>query len=269
MLTGSIKMIEEFSLNKKLSMFCAAFAAGACLLPAAGSAANAQSQRVAIPSYFYPGPTWKQAIDSGKDIGFTIINPASGPGTHIDPLYVSTVKEAQARHVKVLGYVDTAYSKRKPEDVLADVKLFRDWYHVDGIFLDQTSNTLPEVPYYKNLYTQIKAGSPKDIVVLNPGCPTIEEYLGAGDIICTFEQDGATYRDHFVGSAWTAKYPASRFWHIIYKIDNEADMVKVVKLAKQRNAGWVYVTPDTLPNPYDTLPAEGYWRAEIAAAEHK
>jgi hypothetical protein len=26
----------------------------------------------------------------------------------------------------------------------------------------------------------------------------------------------------------------------------------------------VYVTPDTLPNPYDTLPTAGYWSSELA-----
>jgi len=253
--------------NLHLSNFSSVIAA--CLIVAAGAGANAQSQKIAIPSYFYPGPTWKQADDSGATVALTIINPASGPGTKVDPLYAAQVKETKAHHKLVLGYVDTAYSKRNPVDILADVKKFADWYHVDGIFLDQVSNTLPEVPYYKDLYKKLKAEAPKGVIVLNPGCPTIEPYIGAGDIICTFEQDGATYRDHFVGAAWTAKYPAKHFWHIIYKIDSEADMIETVKLSKQRNAGWVYVTPDTLPNPYDTLPGADYWNAQIAAAAHK
>jgi hypothetical protein len=27
----------------------------------------------------------------------------------------------------------------------------------------------------------------------------------------------------------------------------------------------VYVTPDTLPNPYDTLPTGSYWSGELSA----
>lgn len=261
--------MRETDVRKKLYAHCIAPIFAATLFGAGSAPANAQSQRIAIPSYFYPGPVWKQAVASGPVVALTIINPGSGPGTHQDPLYASTVKEAQARHITVLGYVDTAYSKRKPADVLADVKLFRDWYHVDGIFLDEASNTLPGVPYYKALYKTIKAGAPKGLIVLNPGCPTIEEYLGAGDVLCTFEQDGATYRDHFVGAAWTAKHPASRFWHIVYNVGNTADMLRTVTLTKQRNAGWVYITPDTLPNPYDTLPDADYWHAEIEAAARK
>ncbi len=34
---------------------------------------------------------------------------------------------------------------------------------------------------------------------------------------------------------------------------------------KARGVGWVYVTPDVQPNPYDTLPADPYWSAELAA----
>ena len=34
-----------------------------------------------------------------------------------------------------------------------------------------------------------------------------------------------------------------------------------LNLAVARNIGYVYLTDDTLPNPYDQLP--GFWRAEI------
>ena len=35
-------------------------------------------------------------------------------------------------------------------------------------------------------------------------------------------------------------------------------------LAAKRNTGWIYVTNDTLPNPYGTLPT--YWSQLVAAA---
>jgi hypothetical protein len=43
-------------------------------------------------------------------------------------------------------------------------------------------------------------------------------------------------------------------------------MQTAVSLSKQRSAGWIYVTPDDLPNPWDTLPLDPYWSAELAAA---
>jgi len=43
-------------------------------------------------------------------------------------------------------------------------------------------------------------------------------------------------------------------------------MRTIVQLSKERRAGWVYVTPDNLPNPWDTLPTGSYWSGELAAA---
>jgi hypothetical protein len=38
-------------------------------------------------------------------------------------------------------------------------------------------------------------------------------------------------------------------------------MTNYINLAASRNAGWIYVTDDTLPNPWDTLPA--FWTNEV------
>jgi hypothetical protein len=46
---------------------------------------------------------------------------------------------------------------------------------------------------------------------------------------------------------------------------SEADMLQAVAWSKQRNAGWVYVTNDDLPNPWDTLPSDPYWSNELNA----
>jgi hypothetical protein len=41
-------------------------------------------------------------------------------------------------------------------------------------------------------------------------------------------------------------------------------MAHAVQLSNQRGAGYVYVTPDTLPNPCDMLPTGAYWSSELA-----
>ena len=41
-------------------------------------------------------------------------------------------------------------------------------------------------------------------------------------------------------------------------------MATAVKLSKARNAGYVYVTSASLPNPYDVLPSALYWSNELA-----
>jgi len=42
-------------------------------------------------------------------------------------------------------------------------------------------------------------------------------------------------------------------------------MTQAIAWSKQRHAGWVYVTNDNLPNPWDTLPSDPYWSNELNA----
>jgi hypothetical protein len=58
------------------------------------------------------------------------------------------------------------------------------------------------------------------------------------------------------------KYDASKFAHIVYGVGG-AEWQQTMQLSRSRRAGWLFLTNDTLPNPYDTLP--GYWPAEAAA----
>jgi hypothetical protein len=51
---------------------------------------------------------------------------------------------------------------------------------------------------------------------------------------------------------------------VIYATSTTSAMSTAVRLSRARNAGYVYVTPDTLPNPYDTLPTGSYWSSELA-----
>ena len=59
--------------------------------------------------------------------------------------------------------------------------------------------------------------------------------------------------------------PPDRFWHIVYGMG--ADQLQTaLALAKQRNAGWVYLTQEE-GNPYARPPQ--YWKAEAAAVEQQ
>lgn len=73
----------------------------------------------------------------------------------------------------------------------------------------------------------------------------------------TFEQGYDTYMNDYVPNPdWTPKDPR-KLWHIIYGVP-ASDAGKVAELALKRGAGLVHITPDVLPNPYDTLPDENY-----------
>jgi len=54
---------------------------------------------------------------------------------------------------------------------------------------------------------------------------------------------------------------ARQFSHLPYNVPSAAAMTNYINLAASRNAGWIYVTDDALPNPWDTLPA--FWTNEV------
>ena len=225
----------------------------------------AQSQRMAIPSYFGPGPLWTQLEAAAPRVGLAVVNPNSGPGDAPWADVAAQVRAAQARGVVVLGYVHTSYGRRPFSEVQSEIGRYRRWYGVDGIFLDEASDDDAGLPYYLRCHAAVRAVIPQAIVVINPGTPVTVGYLAAADIVLTFEGDYSAYLKRPADPAWVAHYPALRFLHLIYAAPDSAAMRHAIRLSKQRNAGWVYVTPDTMPNPWDTLPEGAYWTDEIAA----
>lgn len=221
-----------------------------------------------IPAYQYPtlGTMWQQlsqAVPTGLVIN-VIFNPASGPGSIVDPVYTQVLADAQAAGCRILVYVDTSYTARPVGDVVNDVLAYRAMYPgFVGVFLDQMSNTQDRLAYYQSVTQMIHQIDPALKVFGNPGTPVPESYLSqnAADVIVTYENDAlspiALYQELSV-PAWVNAYPASRFAHIVYNVQNATDMRRGFALADQRRVGYLYFTDDVLvPSPYDTLPV--YW----------
>ena len=226
-----------------------------------------QSQRMAIPSYFYPGPLWSKLEAAAPTVGLAIINPNSGPGAKRDPAYAAQVRDLKAHDVKVIGYVHTSYTKRRFSEVQEEADRYFHWYAVDGIFYDEVSNTKKEIPYYLRCRAFARSLSPKALVVLNPGTQTDEGYMAACDILVNFESGYADYRNSYHAPDWVNRYPASRFWHIVLKVPTDAEMRTVIRESKARHAGWMFVTLYGDPNPYDKLPEDPYWSDELSALQ--
>lgn len=219
---------------------------------------------LAIPSYFYPGGAtsalWPQATAAAPKVSIMIMNPNSGPGLSADPNYQSAVAAAQAAGIKVLGYVPTTFGARPQGDVETDINNYKSWYAVDGIFLDETSDQLSFVSYYQTLATYIRSTS-GTFVMLNPGVYPVEQYMAVGDLIVVFEGSYTSYASAVVPT-WARGYPATRFSHLIYNTPDVTSFNQAMVLASQRNVGYIYVTDDNLPNPWDTLAS--YFSTEIA-----
>jgi hypothetical protein len=249
-----------------------ALSVGSLLGVVAATGHAAAQQQIAVPTYFFPtfdgagNPTgyWDQFFDAVPTAGLGVINPNSGPGAAPSTSYQNLMNKKPSG-VKVIGYVYSSYGARDVNAVKADIDKYYLWYpNVDGIFVDEANNNscTIEANYYRQLYSHVKAKSASATVVLNPGAVTLECYVNSSDILITFESDFSSYNTTWhSGHAWEVNYPASRFWHLVHNT-SAGNMATALNLSRQRNAGWVYVTDDVMPNPWDTLAS--YWWSEVA-----
>ena len=227
--------------------------------------------QIAVPGYFYPDGDdctnkcyWTQIENAAPVVGIVIANPNSGAGISANPNYTQSIKSLQSKGILVLGYVYTSYGDRDIAQVKTEIDKYYEWYGINGIFLDEVKNTCDALSYYRNIYNYIKSKADSGQVVINPGINTEECFTAVSDIIVTFEDSYDAYVN-WQPSGWEAKYPAKQFWNIIHSTSEE-NLSNAIKLAVERNSGWIYITSDTLgtdDNPYDTLPNDSYWDEEI------
>ncbi len=216
---------------------------------------TASCQKILLPGYFYPGLLWqKAALAKGT---WMIINPDSGSGASISEDYVKNVPTIQAAGLKAIGYVSTRYANRPIDEVRADIERYYAWYHVDGIFLDEVPTDPAHLAYYQDLAATIRlhAGS---LVVLNPGTVPNEQYVAIGDTNVVFEGTYASYKRASF-PVWMSTYPSAKFSHLVYQTPSKY-LGAVMRRSRALNAGFVYITNDAFPNPWDTLPS--YWKTE-------
>jgi hypothetical protein len=243
---------------------------GAPTAAAVGGEYGDAVQRIAVPSYFYAtwynapgGPhAWERMQAAAPYTSLCIVNDGSGPGTAKNADYVTQVARAKAAGLTVLGYVRTDYTATPTSAAKAQIDQHYAWYGVAGIFLDEADNpqggTLAAtLAYYADLSAYIKARG--GTVIINPGQPSIDEGLmQCCDVVLNYENTAANYAAAQF-PAWTVNYPARRFWHVIHTVADVAQRDTLLDQTRANRAGLVYLTTDSLPNPYDTLPADPFW----------
>ena len=257
----------------------------AASLVACGAAAS-HATEILVPAYFYPSsnpaqslwPAMTAALAQGAHVT-AIMNPGNGPGPAANSDYSAAVDAFRAAGGRVLGYVYTCYggtqcaasqpATRTTADVLADVQHYADWYHVDGVFLDEMSNRNADLPFYATISTSLRAAHAGWQIVGNPGTATPAEYLAVADTLVTFEGAG----DSYAASAplpWMGSADPARHAHLFYNASGTASMQSLLAQAVARHAGYGYITDDRYtpnnpaePNPWDQLPT--YFTAEAAA----
>jgi len=235
------------------------------------------NQHQGVPAYFYPhignpSNAWERmcsTMNTQQGPSTAVMNPSSGPGTAKNADYVNAIQSCHSHGQQVIGYVHTSYGQRSLATVEGEVTEYYQWYQVDGIFVDEMSNDSSTVAYYHALYQFIHAqgGSQATLVVGNPGAAASSDWQltqQAADELLIFEGSAKTYIS-WSPPSWVATYAAGTFWNVVYHASTLASLQTICRHAQTVNAGFMYVTYGTLPNPYGFLPKASYWKRELAA----
>jgi Spherulation-specific family 4 len=260
----------------------------AFLVGASPPARSAGVQQIGIPAYISPDlasgrASWLRLAQSVPGVGITIANVNSNPGGAFDPDWAGAIQRLHQAGARVIGYVDTGYygttgsvSRSGSGTVEAwTAQIHQDvdtWYQfygtygLDGIFFDQAPSRCGTGGAWVGLYVGIKnyvtQSHPGALVVANPGMATDPCYAQAADIIVMFEGDYSSYLS-WQPPEWEWKVDSSRIWHLVYNAAAVTHMEKAIALSRQRNAGYVYVTSTTMPNPWGSLAPDSYWNDEL------
>ncbi len=218
---------------------------------------------VAVPAYYWPGVQWDALLNAGSEVKYTVLNPNSGPDTQVHAGFVDVVARARAKGFTVVGYVDTAYGTRAASLVEADIASYRLFYGINQFFFDQTPSACSSLPYYTALETFVQQ-SANGFIIHNPGTNPGECYLDVADIVVNFEGTETSYAT-WDPAPYVASYAANRFWNIVYDV-TATNGSSLMNLASQRNIGFVYITDDGLPNPFDRIPVASLWQAQVPSA---
>lgn len=232
------------------------------------TAAAVSKQSLAVPMYQYPtiGTYWNDIIGSaGPHLPFVIVDDANGTFSSADPIYTAHIASNASAGVRSIGYVHSDYQARSFQAVYNDIN---NWYSIypgiSGIFIDLVQNGSAADRCYISLLTaHVKATHPNDLVILNFGANVSPDYEPYGDIFVNAENDYAT-----LNGSWTVGFPGfednpaneNRFWQIAHTTSS-GNYSAALAMLRARNAGWIYITDDTMPNPYDTTPS--YWSTEV------
>lgn len=262
------------------------------------SLATPIAQQLAVPSYIHPNASpadWgRLATSTPGAVGIAVANVINGPDYTPLPEWASVIHATALNGVKVVGYVDTGYlgttgqRTRLGSSAIIDwiSQIERDvdaWYafygaDLSGIFFDQGQNACGPTAtsqdwalLYGQLDAYVKRAHPGALTVLNPGIAVPQCYEHSADVLVTFEGSYEAYTNDpsssltYTPLSWDPVDP-KKIWHIVYGAATPDQMSTVMALSERRSAGYVYVTDDVLPNPYDRLPPDSYWLTEQTIA---
>jgi len=214
-------------------------------------AASTAASGTIVPLYSDPGDAaWTSIVAAKKAHSsvpvVAIVNPASGPGTRIDASYTSGIDRLLGVGIVPIGYVSTSYGKRGEPAVKADIDQWQTFYpKVRGIFFDEQSNANGDDVFYRDVAKYAKSKG-LTLTVGNPGTSVPAAYFDTVDVMLIYEEAGLPPLQRLAG------YRAQRLHYGIIPYAAALDATFIA--SAKADVGYVYVTSDDLPKPWDTLP---------------
>ena len=213
-----------------------------------------------IPLYSHPS-VWNSYLDRFEIIKknnintYVIINPYNGPNTSVDKSYIEGIKLLKKYNINILGYVHTSYSKRASTLVKKDILAWKTFYQdngVEGIFFDETSTLKKDIPYYVDLNKYLREQG-FYFLALNAGYTTNKEYINLkfSDVIVTYENSYSNWQKSFPVNT-NIENDFTKLSLLLYGI-NIKDFKSTIALADKKGFSYIYLTEDTLDNPWDEL----------------
>ena len=186
------------------------------------------------------------------------MNPNSGPGSSANHDYLQVIDYCHAVGHRVIGYVHTSYGTRPLATVKAEVDAYYGFYPtIDGIFVDEMSNEPSTVAYYESVYAHAHTRAGTQDVVGNPGAAAVTEWqlqTPVVDELVVFEGTASSYLS-WTPPQWVFGYVASMIANLIFAASDEDTVRRVRSHSREVNAGYLYVTHGTTPNPWATFAA--------------
>ena len=256
-----------------------------CTSAGTATTSSGSTQQLAVPAYFSPsgdpGTGYWQRLGDGA-VGLVVANPANGPGAAYDKDLAHAIRKATDDGIQVLGYVDTGYfgvmgsptrggqttTDAWNTQIRSDMDAWYRWYGdygLAGVFFDRALSDCGTDDAHVNFYGDLNWYAKhhyEALTVDNPGQAPDECYSWAADVLVTFEGTYADYQNWTVPDWELCPYYPVRFWHLVFSAPSQDDMAAAMSLSHDRNAAYVYVTPDGLPDPWDSLPDDAYWSKE-------
>ncbi|SNR77700.1 spherulation-specific family 4 protein [Desulfurobacterium atlanticum] len=231
---------------------------GACLFSGCSvkKVEENKSGYILLPGYFYPTEdAWKYVFSAPSDVlKIVVVNPCGGPldcDGNLDYKYKEFIKALDDNGKLPVGYVYTDYGNRDILEVENDIDIWIEEYpEIKGFFIDEVTRTEDNVAYYKELVAYINEWSEitgnSYFIVLNPGTNPDDVYFSIADLVVIFEHDFSSFKSDSCYSSYPEKSVC-----IVYDA-NETEMEEVFSSS---NVAYYYITDDTLPFPYDSLPS--------------